>query len=146
MTLIFKRSYGKCSCRLKTFVIVIKYRLRSPIASSYRFLWFYNVVAVLTTDYVEDFSRQAGFPPEDFASSGRKRSEKVSLKPALERQLRCKIIRQGKSSEFKVAFHLQFRTFRKDRSIFQIISKVRPNYQLGGAGAELLYCRYFVKR
>lgn len=46
----------------------MKYRLSSPIASSYRFLLFYNAVAVLTTDYVEDFSRQGGFPPEDFAS------------------------------------------------------------------------------
>lgn len=77
-------------------------------------------VAVLTTDYVKDFSRQGGFPPEDFVSSGRKRSEKVSLKPALEQQLRCKIIRQGKSSKFKVTFHLQFRTFRNDRSIFNL--------------------------
>lgn len=77
-------------------------------------------VAVLTTDYVKDFSRQGGFPPEDFASSGRKGSDKVSLKPALEQQLRCKIIRQGKSSKFKVAFYLQFRTFRNDRSIFNL--------------------------
>lgn len=139
MTLIFKRSYGKCSCRLITFVIANKISFELTYRVFLSFLMILQRCCRLNDGYVQDFSRQGGFPPEDFASSGRKRSEKASLKPALERQLRCKIIRQGKSSKFKVAFHLQFRTFRNDR-------KVRPNYQLGGAGAELLYCCHFVKR